>query len=339
MNIKITESNPDELAFIVQNTDSSFANALRRVILSEIPTLAIDEVTVRSNSSVTKDEMLVHRLGLVPIVSNAAKEMNFPWACPCKERKAGCSRCTVEMELSVRCDLNQSVKQITTNDISVIHGPLSDKVYPAGSQSKAARGIWLTSIGPGQEINLYCKVHKGIAKQHAKWMPVSAVRMQYEADIRLNRGVIAKLPLEMHQKLVDTCPVKVFGLRGVETSVSVDHPENCIFCEDCTRAEGLPPNIVRVHPKKTSENRYNYRFYIEAIGSLTPEAVLREGLHILRTKLDVIDGLLNGQKILSFTQQSLAPGEGLVNVNQEKNAEASCCSLAETEVMSVYENE
>ena len=41
------------------------ANALRRVLLSEIPTMAIDKVEMRANSTCLHDDFLAHRLGLV----------------------------------------------------------------------------------------------------------------------------------------------------------------------------------------------------------------------------------------------------------------------------------
>ena len=51
------------------DSDVSFANALRRIILVETPTLAIEVVKVIENTSVFHDEFLAHRLGLIPIHS------------------------------------------------------------------------------------------------------------------------------------------------------------------------------------------------------------------------------------------------------------------------------
>jgi DNA-directed RNA polymerase II subunit RPB3 len=54
----------------ISRTDASVVNALRRTLLAETATLAIDIVEIEENSSVLNDEYLAHRLGLVPIVSN-----------------------------------------------------------------------------------------------------------------------------------------------------------------------------------------------------------------------------------------------------------------------------
>eukprot|EP00520_Triparma_pacifica_P012768 CAMPEP_0118656390 /NCGR_PEP_ID=MMETSP0785-20121206/13465_1 /TAXON_ID=91992 /ORGANISM="Bolidomonas pacifica, Strain CCMP 1866" /LENGTH=385 /DNA_ID=CAMNT_0006549249 /DNA_START=65 /DNA_END=1219 /DNA_ORIENTATION=+ len=59
--------NPHELVFSLKNVDVSFANALRRVMISEVPTVAIEIVYIDNNTSITHDEVLSHRLGLIPL--------------------------------------------------------------------------------------------------------------------------------------------------------------------------------------------------------------------------------------------------------------------------------
>lgn len=47
--------------------DAPIANALRRILLAEVPTIAIETVYVYQNTSIIADEVLAHRLGLVPL--------------------------------------------------------------------------------------------------------------------------------------------------------------------------------------------------------------------------------------------------------------------------------
>lgn len=58
---------PDSLTFDVAGIDASLANALRRILLSELPSVAIEHVFVVDNTSVVACEILAHRLGLVPL--------------------------------------------------------------------------------------------------------------------------------------------------------------------------------------------------------------------------------------------------------------------------------
>ena len=63
--MKAILNTPEKLVLRIEANDS-LANALRRSIL-EIPTLAIDEVEIFKNDSALYDEILSHRLGLIPI--------------------------------------------------------------------------------------------------------------------------------------------------------------------------------------------------------------------------------------------------------------------------------
>ena len=45
--VEIQESTPEMLTFTLSGTDASVANALRRVMISETPTLAIDIVEIQ----------------------------------------------------------------------------------------------------------------------------------------------------------------------------------------------------------------------------------------------------------------------------------------------------
>ena len=70
-NMKITIINIDqeemEIVFDIIGVEAPLVNALRRILISEVPTIAIEKVTLHQNTSVIPDEVLCHRLGLIPI--------------------------------------------------------------------------------------------------------------------------------------------------------------------------------------------------------------------------------------------------------------------------------
>lgn len=72
-NLKINfhQNHPHDAQFSLIGVDSSVANAFRRILISEIPTLAIEEVYVFDNNSIIQDEVLAHRLGLIPLTGSA----------------------------------------------------------------------------------------------------------------------------------------------------------------------------------------------------------------------------------------------------------------------------
>jgi DNA-directed RNA polymerase II subunit RPB3 len=80
--VRIRDMKDDVMKFELRDTDASVANALRRIMIAEVPTLAIDLVEIETNSSVLNDEFLAHRLGLIPLISDRAMDGDGRFSLP-----------------------------------------------------------------------------------------------------------------------------------------------------------------------------------------------------------------------------------------------------------------
>lgn len=65
--IVIIRMGPTEMEFDLIGIQPAFANAFRRLMLSEVPSMSIEKVLIKNNTSIIQDEVLAHRLGLIPL--------------------------------------------------------------------------------------------------------------------------------------------------------------------------------------------------------------------------------------------------------------------------------
>ena len=99
--------------FVLRDTDTSVANALRRTMIGEVPTIAIDLVMMEVNTSALNDEFIAHRLGLVPLVSDAVDLMEYARDTEAEDDEwpAG-----VPFELHVKCNSDLPL-EVTSRDL------------------------------------------------------------------------------------------------------------------------------------------------------------------------------------------------------------------------------
>ena len=171
----------NELEFDMIGVDASIANALRRIMISEVPTMAIEHVYVLNNTSIIQDEVLAHRLGLIPIRVDPRK-LQFK-----KVDEGPTDLNTIVFHLKVECERNlQGLSTSSHLDPSQLYR--NSNVYssqlvwvPQGHQEELFEGrppipvhpdILIAKLRPGQCIDVQLHAEKGIGKDHAKWSPV-----------------------------------------------------------------------------------------------------------------------------------------------------------------------
>ena len=98
MEIRVLENNKEQgnLSFILKDSNPAYTNTLRRIMIDEVPTMAIEEVEFFKNNSILYDEIIAHRLGLIPLKTDL-KSYNLTDQCKCEGK--GCNRCQLKMVL------------------------------------------------------------------------------------------------------------------------------------------------------------------------------------------------------------------------------------------------
>lgn len=282
--IKIREMRDDYLKFELRDTDASIANALRRVMIAEVPTVAIDLVEIEVNSSVLNDEFIAHRLGLIPLTSERAMAMRFSRDCDACDGDGQCEYCSVEFHLRARCVGDQTLdvtsKDLLSSDHTVVPVDFADSTSPDDS-----RGIIIVKLRKGQELRLRAIARKGIGKDHAKWSPAATVTFMYEPEIHINEDMMEALTLEQKKEWVESSPTKVFDIDSNTHQVVVVDPEAYTYDDEVIKkAEAMgKPGLVEIYPKEDC-----FIFTVESTGAVKASQLVLNAIDILKQKLDAV---------------------------------------------------
>ncbi|KAI4332574.1 hypothetical protein L6164_017471 [Bauhinia variegata] len=284
--IKIRELKDDYVKFELRDTDASIANALRRVMIAEVPTIAIDLVEIEVNSSVLNDEFIAHRLGLIPLTSERAMSMRFSRDCDACDGDGQCEFCSVEFHLRVKCMTDQTLdvtsKDLYSSDHTVVPVDFTD---PTGLDSNENRGIIIVKLRRGQELRLRAIARKGIGKDHAKWSPAATVTFMYEPEIHINEDLMETLTLEEKREWVESCPTHVFEIDPVTEQVVVVDAEAYAYDDEVIKkAEAMgKPGLVDIIARQDS-----FIFTVESTGAIKASQLVLNAIEILRQKLDAV---------------------------------------------------
>jgi len=152
--VKPSSTTQDEL-FIVgfKKTHNTIINGIRRTILDDVPTFAIEDVEFVSNESPLYDETVAHRLGLIPLKTDLVS-YNKKDTCTCGG--VGCALCEVRLSLSSDVEGYVNSDTLQSDDPQIV--PVDLKIP-------------ITKLFPNQKIELTAKAILGTGIEHAKWAP------------------------------------------------------------------------------------------------------------------------------------------------------------------------
>jgi len=259
LEVKVLGGEADTLRFTVRDITIPFANALRRVMIAEVPTMAIDDVIIVENTSSMFDEALAHRLGFIPLVTDLDSYV-MPEACTCHS-ELGCGKCRVTLTMDV--EAKDEVRTVYSGDLTP--DPSNPSIRPVSDR------ILVTKLAPGQRIKLEAYAALGIGQKHAKWQPVSTCTYRYRPRIQVSRK-----NGERCKQAVDACHAKVYAWE--KDALQVVNPLACDLCMDCVQACPGQINIL--------EDRSTLIFRIDSLGSLPPRRIVAEATRVLEAKVD-----------------------------------------------------
>ena len=265
MKIDVKEQDENSMTFIVYDAEVPFVNAIRRIAMMKVPKLAIEDVFIVKNDSAMFDEVLAHRLGLTPLVSDAEsiEGLVMPEDCDCDSEKGEyCPRCSVSFALR-----ETGPKTVYSKDLKSCGDSKIKPVYDT---------IPLLKLKEGQDVDLEAVAKLGIGKDHAKWVPTTVCAYKQYPDITFNENE------EVIYAVADTCPRGVLEADKDEGRIDIVDIENCSLCKTCVRtAKAYDSKFINVGYREN-----DFIFKIETDGSMPPKEVLLKACDVLDSKAD-----------------------------------------------------
>ncbi|ODQ78531.1 hypothetical protein BABINDRAFT_162737 [Babjeviella inositovora NRRL Y-12698] len=273
--------------FDLVNIDTSIANAFRRVMIAEVPSVAAENVYIFNNTSVIQDEVLAHRIGLIPL--KVDPDM-LTWLDPTADEKDKFTdENTVVLSLDVACTKNPHAPKGTTDPKQLYrnsHIYARDlKFEPQGKQLEVFKNcpvvatdpdILLCKMRPGQEISLRVHCILGIGSDHAKFSPVSTASYRLMPTINIIKPITGTDAV----KFQGCFPEGVITIKN-DQAVVADARRDTVSRE-CLRHEEFEGKV------KLGRNRDHFIFNVESTGAMSPEEIFFKSVRVLRNKLEYL---------------------------------------------------
>ena len=253
------KENPNHIVFKLKNSNPAYANSLRRVLLMEVPVLAIDEVIILENTTPLYDEIIAHRLGLLPITTPPG-EFNLREECVCDGH--GCTQCEISLNLEKESEAAGEIETLFSGEFV----PEDPKVAPVNSDVPILR------MTGGQKITIQAIARLGYGKKHAKWQS-SIVTYQYDPIITIDNS-----KNNNWEEVVKYCPPQILEAKDGK-NLTVKNPVDCILCGLCM--EKAPAGSITV-----DTNAKDFIFTLTSLGQMSVIDLLDQGLNMLKLKAE-----------------------------------------------------
>lgn len=313
----------DRLVFDLVNAPPSHANALRRTLLSNVPSIALEVVGITKNDGIMPDEMLCHRLGLIPL------NIEPGWLETPEEPIENDSqdpKTTLLFALhviggegpdpdpDVLTQLDSSYEDSTippyyTGESGLVLSshliwlPFPDQRNTIPPVHPLHLDVPITKLRPGQEIELTARAIRSIGKDHAKFSPVCTAFYRLVPLIEVRNEL---LDSEAKKLLVKSCPKHIFQYSNQpvdspdaydpnvndidieDVDIEVRNSRRCTSCRECIRDPLVTANGSLTVGKEVNR----YEFTVESVGVRPAHTLVKEALQILRQKCDELKEII-----------------------------------------------
>tara|TARA_Y100000022_G_C13229569_1_gene366648 strand:- start:186 stop:1331 length:1146 start_codon:yes stop_codon:yes gene_type:complete len=289
------KQNKDTLTFTISNCDVSFANALRRTILTDVVTVGFNtddyntsDLKVIKNNSCLHNEFLLHRLGLVPIYSSNIDKFD----------------CSLYKYILKVKNVGNDILDVTTRDIQVINVQTNTEEENNNffkANEITGDHILLTKLKPnpdqnGEEIHIEGTCSKGSGSDNIRYSPVSKMCFVNKIDPARAQEALQVYLAENAGKDTEEKLIRRFNIEESERHYYVN--------------ENGDPNV--------------FDFIIESKGVMKPYKILIEAIKCLIKKLqnfnNNIDLFLKREKSTIEITESSALMKGFeLTINEESH--------------------
>ncbi len=222
------------VTFLLKNANPALANGLRRIMIEAVPTMAIEDVEFVQNNSALYDEIMAHRLGLLPLTTDLK----------------GYDRKKPEDELSAKNSVKLTLKA---------KGPCTVYAEDLKSKDPKVKPVFpktpIVKLLKGQELELEATAVLGVGKDHVKFAPCLAW-YTYKPKVVVNNNH------KEFDKFKDKYPPQIFNNNKIDAKLIEQHD----LYEAC---DGVNDEIVKIERDPTT-----FVFNIEPWGQLSPSEIL-----------------------------------------------------------------
>ena len=282
------KSDSNSINFELHNLDLSFVNSLRRIIISEVPTVGFrtepytkSTIKIIKNTSSLHNEFISHRIGMIPV---GFKDVD------------NYDPLEYKFILKIRNETSEIIN-VTTKDIKVMKLDTESDTYKKISEQErksffppdpiSKDYILINRLKPdtsgegdGEELHIEATAVVSNGKENARWSPVS--------EASFNNKIDDSKKDEFLQQIKDTFREQNNGNMTTNEEKALEHRFNIFEANRLYHVnEKNEPNI--------------FEFRIESIGILNPKTIFLKAINILEKKInDFLINLTNKNDIVTI---------------------------------------